>query len=348
MPDQDADIQFTGAVRSRIQSHLQALLARPEFAGSRRRREFLRYVVEESLAGRASGIKESTIAVNVFGRSSDFDSQSESIVRVTACEVRKRLAQVYAAAPADRIRIELPLGSYQPVFHVAAEPAPAATSDPPRARWRWAWAAAAIFGLGGLLWMAPATLSPSPLDRFWQPFLHGDRPVLISLQTFAPIHFRHPERWLPLRAGMTVPVSELRQLEASYVGTGAALGAALFSEQLMRRGQRFSMKFGEDLSFADLKTSPAIIIGPSRWVQELTRPLRFQLSASADQIIVTVFREFETRCLSLATASFRSCLGTGASAFIFSIKARPRWAGPTVAARNPSATGSAAGPEARS
>ena len=62
------------------------------------------------------------------------------------------------------------------------------------------------------------------------------------------------------------------------------MGAALFGEQLASRGQRFELKFGNDMSFADLKNSPAILIGTSRWTQELTKPLRFRLEVVGDQM----------------------------------------------------------------
>jgi hypothetical protein len=66
-------------------------------------------------------------------------------------------------------------------------------------------------------------------------------------------------------------------MEASYVGTGAALGGVLFVERLLSQDQRFLLKFGNDLSFADFKNSPTILIGASRWSREMTQKLRFRL-----------------------------------------------------------------------
>ena len=113
-------LPHTEQERLRILSHLDELLESPAFSGSSRRQAFLRYVVEESLAGRGDAIKERNLAVDVFQRDSDFDAQSASIVRVTGGEVRKRLAQAYASGLDHGLRIELPLGSYHPVFHFAA------------------------------------------------------------------------------------------------------------------------------------------------------------------------------------------------------------------------------------
>jgi hypothetical protein len=97
----------------------------------------------------------------------------------------------------------------------------------------------------------------------------------------------HADKWLPLQPGGAIPTSELDVMTSRLVGTGAALGAALFGEQLVSRGQRFEVKFGDDMSFADLKHSPAILIGSTRWTQELTKPLRFRLQRVADQMLLT-------------------------------------------------------------
>ncbi|MCX6627682.1 MAG: hypothetical protein NTW28_08645, partial [Candidatus Solibacter sp.] len=79
---------------------------------------FLRYIVQETLAGRALGIKEQVLGLEVFDRGQDFNPRLDPIVRVQARNLRSRLA-VYYAGPgtADPIRIELPKGTYVPVFH---------------------------------------------------------------------------------------------------------------------------------------------------------------------------------------------------------------------------------------
>jgi hypothetical protein len=130
------------------------------------------------------------------------------------------------------------------------------------------------------------SLSSTPIDRLWKPFVGDYRPVLLSIETARVLNIRHRDRWLPLRPGETIPTSELEQLESGYVGTGGALGAVLFGRLLAARDQHFVVKFGEDVSFADLKNSPAILIGPSRWALELTKPLRFRMTASASHMTV--------------------------------------------------------------
>ena len=285
--------------RLRVLEHLEELLESQAFAGSRRRQAFLRYVVEETLAGRGSAIKETNIAMDVFGRASDFDAQTASIVRVTAADVRKRLSQAYASGLGRDLRIELPLGGYQPAFQFLAaepeeivqEPLPALVSEatPTKGRRAWWWpAAAVVFAFVAVGWLLGPRLvrSESPMDLLWRPFLSGDSPVLISLMAPTLLNVDNHEKWLPLQPGGNIPTSELEALEGSYVGSGAALGAALFAEQLASRDQKFVLKFGSDATFADLKNSPAILIGVSRWTQELNSKLRFQLRVDGERMVV--------------------------------------------------------------
>src|ERR1017187_792812 len=85
-----------------VRPHLDKVLASPSFAGAPRVQQFLRFVVEETLEGRAGEIKESVVAVQVFGRRSDFDSHSDSLVRVQATHLRKRLREYYRTEGLDR------------------------------------------------------------------------------------------------------------------------------------------------------------------------------------------------------------------------------------------------------
>ena len=71
--------------------------------------------------------------------------------------------------------------------------------------------------------------------------------------------------------------------ETGFVGTGAALGAARFAEQLAWRHQPFLLKFGRDVAFSDLKSAPAILLGGgTRWADELLRSLRFRIQRGAE------------------------------------------------------------------
>src|SRR3569832_2470747 len=78
----------------------------------------LRYVCGKYLEGKADEVKEYNIAVEAFGRPADFDKRRDSIVRVEAHRLRKRLQQYYEQEDGahHELRIEIPSGSYVPVF----------------------------------------------------------------------------------------------------------------------------------------------------------------------------------------------------------------------------------------
>jgi hypothetical protein len=90
----------------------------------------LRFVVEQTLAGKTDALKERTLGVDVFARPSHYDTNEDPIVRVTAGEIRKRIAQYYQEpGHEEELRIDLPLGSYIPRFLPAAHAISIAEQD---------------------------------------------------------------------------------------------------------------------------------------------------------------------------------------------------------------------------
>lgn len=115
-----------------IGTALARILATPAFVRSPRLADFLRYVVEQRLAGREEGPKEIEIGAQVFGRPDGYDPRVDPVVRVQARLLRFKLHEYYeTAGKGDAVRIDLPKGSYLPVF-TAVETAPAAVPAEPR------------------------------------------------------------------------------------------------------------------------------------------------------------------------------------------------------------------------
>lgn len=104
-----------------IRLHLAEIVASHAFRGSRRCQEFLTYVVEHALIGDFDGIKERILGIRLFGREASYDTNGDSIVRVTASDVRKRLLRFYKASTPSALRIELRSGSYIPEFHYVVD-----------------------------------------------------------------------------------------------------------------------------------------------------------------------------------------------------------------------------------
>lgn len=109
--------RYVPATQEAVQGELEQMLSSSLFAQSNRCKGFLSYVVQETLAGHANQLKERTIGVSVFERACDYDTGDDSIVRVTANDVRKRISQYYQESQAvHKVQIDLPRGSYVPEF----------------------------------------------------------------------------------------------------------------------------------------------------------------------------------------------------------------------------------------
>src|SRR5262245_36789327 len=132
------------------QRQLERVLASPGFARNERLSRFLRFVVERHLEGRDSEIKESLLAIEVFGRPPGYDPKEDPIVRTEARRLRARLSEYYLGdGKEDALVIDLPKGGYVPIFRQGA----AALRDVPQSglaaahlgsRQRRGWIAAAI------------------------------------------------------------------------------------------------------------------------------------------------------------------------------------------------------------
>jgi adenylate cyclase len=126
MANENDGVERLQPTDAEIRAELAQMLAGGAFEHAGRAREFLRFVVEETLAGRDDRLKGFTIAVDVFGRGQDFDAQSDPLVRVEAGRLRRRLMEHYqGAGRTSALRIDLPRGSYVPRFSYAPAAAPA-------------------------------------------------------------------------------------------------------------------------------------------------------------------------------------------------------------------------------
>ena len=99
-------IPKTALEKLAIRVQLERLLSNPYFSHSRRFPSFLRYIVNATLNGHADALKERTLGIEIFGKSAVYDTALDPIVRVTAGEIRKRIAQYYQVHP--------PLARYLP------------------------------------------------------------------------------------------------------------------------------------------------------------------------------------------------------------------------------------------
>ena len=124
--------------RAAVLGQLERIFGSDDFDASPRSRAFIRFVLEETLAGRQEELTQVAIATRVFGRRDDFDPTVDPIVRIQAGRLRRSLERYYLlSGVSDPVRIELPRGTYVPVARWAgasdgrpqAEPAARATRD---------------------------------------------------------------------------------------------------------------------------------------------------------------------------------------------------------------------------
>jgi TolB-like protein/Flp pilus assembly protein TadD len=114
----EAAAQSTSHVpKEAVLAALEKVVASPAFAKAERPSRFLRHLVETALRGEGHLLKETVLGMDVFDRPSSWDPRLDPVVRQEASRLRKRLAKYYETGePESTVRIELPIGSYVPLF----------------------------------------------------------------------------------------------------------------------------------------------------------------------------------------------------------------------------------------
>jgi TolB-like protein/Tfp pilus assembly protein PilF len=125
-----------------IRDELTRVLSSAAFVRNERQSNFLRFLVERHLQGRDAELKETVVAMEVFGRQADYDPKVDAIVRTEAIRLRARLHKYYTAAGRDnQVVIELPKGGYRPLARWREPLQPGVTARPIgywlAARWHW-------------------------------------------------------------------------------------------------------------------------------------------------------------------------------------------------------------------
>jgi hypothetical protein len=299
-----------------IRQQLNRLLAHPLFTNSKRYPVLLAYTVEQALLGNASELKERTIGVEAFGRRPDYDVNLDPVVRTTAAEVRKRLSQYYYnAAHAGELVIELPVGSYIPLFR-ELHPHPSVQTDTPSvaespetlhqgqadskrplndspdkvsARVTNAWLPIAIalfmaallgFGIDRMIFPGRAVhrSGPSDLDRFWEPITTSASRITYCLGV--PIESVD----LQSRTIPAIPAGENGNLNVYDV-----IALARSIAPLVPKSGEFRVLAASETTFAQLREGPAVMIGAfdNPWTMRMTQdlPIGFEFDDHIRKIV---------------------------------------------------------------
>jgi hypothetical protein len=271
---------------------LDRILASQQFRSSRRCQRLLRHITEHTLAGDVTPLKERTLGIEVFGRPPDYDTGQDPIVRATAAETRKKLAQYYLENSHDQEpRIDLLAGSYIPEFHL---PVPTQAAGASALKLRFPRLTASIAAIAVLFLAAAASLwlnrRTSNLDRFWAPILDAPGPVLISLgqpvaynpvsaqaqdQIQATAVDRSSEPTQP--SSGTIAMNQLIILRDRYVAVGDAICLARIAATLEKRGKQYRIRGEGATSSSDLRENAAVLLGAfdNQWTLRAAGQLRF-------------------------------------------------------------------------
>ena len=288
--------------QSAIRDQLERLLADSYFSHSKRFPMFLRFVTERTLAGEAEHINERWLGIEIFGRSPDYDTAADPVVRVTAAEIRKRVAQYYQdPAHANELRISLPSGSYVPKFHwpkdagdpglketeqaapetwTAAEPR---LASHPASRPRHSTLALAVTSIlvgilsAGSVFYWLVMQRPEP-DFFWQPILATKDPVLLCVADqlqYSAISLRdaaEPTHQILLKDNLTAVVMDDVYATVKVAGI------------LQSSGRKYTVRGEGATSLEDLRNGPTVFIGAfdNAWTLRLTNSLRYHFANNSD------------------------------------------------------------------
>ena len=306
-----------------IRRQLRNILESPVFHGSKRCKQFLEYICEKTLSGEAETLKERTIAVEVFGRPPHSDLGEDTIVRVGAREVRKRLAQYYVTSEglAAEVHIDLLPGSYAPEFkhacaakdvqvkvHDATPSGLVLVPDQPALRRRIVLSVSAVLLLAAaavLLVLKGTGTSNDGYARFWEPVFASDDPMLLAVANPLVYHpsaratrlsaENQPPQTIPIQRPIHVPAnqldgSDLIPVPNQYVGFGDMVVATEVAEMLGRRSKAVRVRLASSVQFADFRQGHTLLIGAitNPWTLELSQSWRFQFARNPglDTVIV--------------------------------------------------------------
>jgi hypothetical protein len=284
-----------GVTEEQIRQELDRVLASHEFRASKRSQDFLRYVTEHTLRGHADQLKERTIGIEVFGRSTDYEPSDDATVRVKAGEVRKRLGIYYSTEGSrDPVRIELPSGTYVPEFRatemlraveIRIPDAPAATNQAPRPSHlskKMLFAACVVVAGAAAAWFSTRT-AVTPLEEFWGPVFRGSSPVSLCA-AYVPVYGLDRD----INSQPPVRPQDFVFLTDQFVGGGDLVATSRLTAMFTRMKRAYRLKVGNDVSFADLRSGPSVLVGYSytKW-REISSQMRYFIEVSPDFVGIT-------------------------------------------------------------
>lgn len=273
---------------------VERVLASSFFRSSHRCQALLRHLVERALAGDTGNLKERALGIDVFGRPADYDTNADPIVRGTAGEIRKKLAQYYQdPGHTGEPRIELVRGSYVPEFHptVVESVAPEPPAPPPPHKRRIGMVAMGVV----LVLAAPVALvfgrwQVTDVDRFWRPMLDAPGGVLFCIAQPRTYNFRSDARQQQIEkmiegtstselesSNQSIPLNQLVPMWDRYLAFGDATCLLRLSSLFEKHGKPYRIRTEPSTTFSDLRERPAVLIGAfdNEWTLRVVGEMRY-------------------------------------------------------------------------
>lgn len=279
-------------------AELQRILQAPQFRRAPKLQKLLALICEYHFGNRSAEINEFLVATEAFGKGPKFDPSQDSIVRVQAREARRRLREYYQSTGKDsRLILDIPIGSYVPVFTaVDGPPAPRRTLH---FRPAWGMLAAIALILAAILLSAdlerqrsiknaaaaaapktPNALSPS-LARLWNRFLDSDAPTILVLSNPA-VSSCDPEQTTGGTGGGPRSGGGSQEVcPDEYTGMGEAIALHLITDIFRATKDKLSVKQSRMLNPEDAERHNLILLG-GKIVNPWTRTLGPDLSLTAE------------------------------------------------------------------
>ena len=271
-------------------TQVERVLSSRLFRSSQRCQALFREITERTLAGETHSLKERALGIDVFGRPADYDTNADPVVRGTAGEIRKKLAQYYQdPAHQGELRIELHPGSYVAHFFpgngAAAAPSPRGVN---RRRVMTTAVAAAVVIAPVVLFFV--TGHPTDLDRFWGPILETPGGALFCLGQSRVYSFRSDARQNQVETMIraetppdlassreVIPLSQLVPVWDRYIALGDATCLMRLTSVFEARGKPYRIRSAAATNFSDLREQPAVLIGAfdNGWTLSLIGEMRY-------------------------------------------------------------------------
>jgi hypothetical protein len=272
-----------------ILEQLDRVLNSAPFRTSKRCSDLLRHVVNAACEGNLDFLKERTVGIAVFDRDPDYDTNQDPVVRNTAGQVRKRLAQYYMELGHDQeLRIELPAGAYVPQFY---QPAGREAEPRPDERHygKFVVAGAAVVLVAALAFILIRWHTPTDLERFWAPMLRQPGAVVLcvgqghtyKLKGDRDQLFEGEEGFIAPTG--SIPLSDLVPIWDRAIGINDAQTLSRLSALFGGFGKPVEFRGGRSTTLGDLRGKSTVLIGAfnNSWTLSLTGELRFYFDEDA-------------------------------------------------------------------